>query len=86
MKSTDNKHKKNTPIKESEREELARLREENRLLKMKIIFEKATSLASGTGSRSKAKTKIILELIKEYPEKEKQRMVSHSKTAKIIIL
>ncbi len=40
MKSTDNKHKKNTPIKESEREELARLREENRLLKMKIIFEK----------------------------------------------
>ena len=40
MKSTDNKHKKNTPIEESEREELARLREENRLLKMKIIFEK----------------------------------------------
>ena len=40
MKSTDNKHIKNTPIKESEREELERLREENRLLKMKIIFEK----------------------------------------------
>lgn len=40
MKSTDNKHTKNTPIEESEQEELARLREENRLLKMKIIFEK----------------------------------------------
>ena len=40
MKSTDNKQIKNTPIEESEREELARLREENRLLKMKIIFEK----------------------------------------------
>ena len=40
MEKTDNKQIKNTPIEESEREELARLREENRLLKMKIIFEK----------------------------------------------
>ena len=32
--------KDNTPINESEREELKRLREENRLLKMKIIYEK----------------------------------------------
>ena len=40
MKNTDNKDTKNTPIEESEQEELARLREENRLLKMKIIFEK----------------------------------------------
>ena len=40
MKNTDNKHTINTPIKESEREELVRLREENRHLKMKIIFEK----------------------------------------------
>lgn len=40
MKSTDNKHIKNTPIEESEREELTRLREENRYLRMKIIFEK----------------------------------------------
>lgn len=32
--------KDNTPINESEREELIRLREENRLLKMKIIYEK----------------------------------------------
>lgn len=30
----------NIPINESEREELIRLREENRLLKMKIIYEK----------------------------------------------
>ena len=36
-----NKNSKgNTPINESEREELIRLREENRLLKMKIIYEK----------------------------------------------
>ena len=32
--------KDNTPINESEREELIRLREENRLLKMKMIYEK----------------------------------------------
>ena len=32
--------KDNTPINENEREELKRLREENRLLKMKIIYEK----------------------------------------------
>ena len=32
--------KDNTPINESEREEFIRLREENRLHKMKIIYEK----------------------------------------------
>ena len=32
--------KDNIPINESEREELIRLREENRLLKMKIVYEK----------------------------------------------
>lgn len=40
MKNSDKKSKFNTPINESEREELIRLREENKLLKMKIIYEK----------------------------------------------
>ena len=40
MKNSDNKSKFNTPINESEREELIRLRGENKLLKMKIIYEK----------------------------------------------
>ena len=37
---SNKKSKLNIPISESEREELIRLREENRLLKMKIIYEK----------------------------------------------
>ena len=40
MTKPNKKSKHNTPINESEREELIRLREENRLLKMKIIYEK----------------------------------------------
>ena len=40
MSKSNNKLNNNTPINESEREELIRLREENRLLKMKIIYEK----------------------------------------------
>ena len=36
----DKKFKSDTSINESEREELIRLREENKLLKMKIIYEK----------------------------------------------
>ncbi|WP_282929193.1 helix-turn-helix domain-containing protein [Anaerococcus sp. Marseille-Q7828] len=40
MTKSNKKQKNNTPINESEREELIRLREENRLLKMKIIYEK----------------------------------------------
>ena len=40
MTKSNKKFKLNTPIKETEREELIRLREENRLLKMKIIYEK----------------------------------------------
>ncbi|HLS70825.1 MAG TPA: helix-turn-helix domain-containing protein [Chitinophagaceae bacterium] len=40
MTKSNKKLKNNTPINESEREELIRLREENRLLKMKIIYEK----------------------------------------------
>ena len=40
MTKSNKKPKNNTPINESEREELIRLREENRLLKMKIIYEK----------------------------------------------
>ena len=40
MTKSNKKSKLNTPINESEREELIRLREENRLLKMKIIYEK----------------------------------------------
>ena len=40
MKSTDKKFKCDASISESEREELIRLREENKLLKMKIIYEK----------------------------------------------
>ena len=40
MTKLNKKSKLNTPINESEREELIRLREENRLLKMKIIYEK----------------------------------------------
>ena len=40
MTKSNKKSKSNTPINESEREELIRLREENRLLKMKIIYEK----------------------------------------------
>ena len=40
MTKVNKKSKNNTPINESEREELIRLREENRLLKMKIIYEK----------------------------------------------
>ena len=40
MTKSNKKSKPNTPINESEREELIRLREENRLLKMKIIYEK----------------------------------------------
>ena len=40
MTKTNNKSKLNTPINETEKEELIRLREENRLLKMKIIYEK----------------------------------------------
>lgn len=40
MKNSDNKSKFNTPINESEREELIRLRGENKLLKIKIIYEK----------------------------------------------
>ena len=40
MIKANEKSKINTPINESEREELIRLREENRLLKMKIIYEK----------------------------------------------
>lgn len=40
MTKSNKKSKLNIPIKETEREELIRLREENRLLKMKIIYEK----------------------------------------------
>ena len=40
MTKSNRKSKLNTPINESEREELIRLREENRLLKMKIVYEK----------------------------------------------
>ena len=40
MTKINKKSKLNTPINETEREELIRLREENRLLKMKIIYEK----------------------------------------------
>lgn len=40
MTKSNKKPKNNTPINESEREELIGLREENRLLKMKIIYEK----------------------------------------------
>ena len=40
MTKLNKKSKLNTPINETEREELIRLREENRLLKMKIIYEK----------------------------------------------
>ena len=40
MTKSNKKSKLNTPINETEREELIRLREENRLLKMKIIYEK----------------------------------------------
>ena len=40
MTKTNNKSKLNTPINETEKEELIRLREENRLLKMKITYEK----------------------------------------------
>lgn len=40
MLNQNKKSKLNNPINETEREELIRLREENRLLKMKIIYEK----------------------------------------------
>ena len=40
MSKSDKKPKKEKPIKESEREELIRLREENKYLKMQILFEK----------------------------------------------
>ncbi|WP_055078930.1 helix-turn-helix domain containing protein [Lagierella massiliensis] len=40
MTKSNKKSKLNTPINESEREELIRIREENRLLKMKIVYEK----------------------------------------------
>ena len=40
MSKADKKPKKEKPIKESEREELIRLREENKYLKMQILFEK----------------------------------------------
>ena len=40
MIKSNKKLNNNNPINESEREELMRLREENRLLKMKIIYEK----------------------------------------------
>ena len=40
MTKSNKKSKLNNPISETEREELIRLREENRLLKMKIIYEK----------------------------------------------
>ena len=40
MSKSNKKSKLNIPINESEREELIRLREENRLLKMKIAYEK----------------------------------------------
>ena len=40
MTKSNKKSKLNTTVNESEREELIRLREENRLLKMKIVYEK----------------------------------------------
>ena len=40
MSKADNKSKNKKAIEESEREELIRLREENKYLKMKILFEK----------------------------------------------
>ena len=40
MSKSDKKPKKEKPIKESEREELIRLSEENKYLKMQILFEK----------------------------------------------
>ena len=40
MSKPNKKSKLNSPINESEREELIRIREENRLLRMKIINEK----------------------------------------------
>ena len=40
MSNADKKSKNEKPIEESEREELIRLREENRYLKMQILFEK----------------------------------------------
>lgn len=45
-------------------------------------MKKATSLASGTGSRSKAKTKIILELVKEYPETKVKEWLAIAKLPK----
>ena len=40
MTKADKKPKNENPIEESEREELIRLREENKYLKMQILFEK----------------------------------------------
>ena len=40
MSKADKKAKNEKPIVESEREELIRLREENKYLKMQILFEK----------------------------------------------
>ena len=40
MYKADKKDKNQKPIDESEREELIRLREENKYLKMQILFEK----------------------------------------------
>ena len=40
MSKADNKSKNKKAIEESEREELIRLREENKYLKMQILFEK----------------------------------------------
>lgn len=56
MPKQNKKAKFNKPIDESEREELIRLREENRLLKMKIIYEKklqALLLEQETEARKK---------------------------------
>lgn len=56
MSKADKKPEKEKPIKESEREELIRLREENKYLKMQILFEKkfqALLLEEETEARKK---------------------------------
>ena len=68
MTKSNKKSKTNTAINESEREELIRLREENRLLKMKIIYEKSYRPCYWKRKQKQGKNKDNPQVNKKYPK------------------
>lgn len=73
MSKSNKKSKLNTPINESEREELIRLREENRFLKMKIIYEKSYKPCYWKREQKQGKDKEVKDEIKTIVEESRGR-------------